>query len=87
MSEDQNNYLRLTNECDKLMKNTRLSLYEEVEIIREKACKAQADGPVLNELASNLSGLIERLSSREKEIYVSNCEDAKGIALWSETEP
>ena len=80
MSNDEQ-YGRLILTCDNLMKNPKLSLYEEVEIIRAKALRCEADPGILKELSSDISFLIERLSSREKQTYVSCCEDGKESTL------
>ena len=73
--------------CDNLMKNSKLSLYKEVEILKTKAQSARTNAGGLNQLTSDLSFLIDRLSSAEKRTYLSCCEDGKATKMWDSTEP
>jgi len=69
------------------MKNSKLSLYEEVEILKTKAQMARTNAGVLNQLTSELSFLTDRLSSKEKRTYLGCCEDGKATKMWDSTEP
>ena len=79
-------YRQMMTACDNLMKNSKLSLYEEVGIIRAKAHNARTN-VILNQLTSDLSYLIDRLSSAEKRIYLSCCGDGKATKMSDSTEP
>ena len=69
---------QLITACDNLMKNSKLSLFEEVGAIKAKAHNARTnDVGILNQLTSDLSFLIDRLSSTEKRVYLSCCENGK----------
>jgi hypothetical protein len=87
MSTDNPAYGQVIKACDDLMKNPKLSLYEEVEIIKGKARGENASPEVLGQLSRDLSFLIERLPGEEKRRYVSRCEDGKETKLWDSTEP
>jgi hypothetical protein len=81
-------YGQLITACDNLMKNSKLSLYEEVGAIKAKAHNARTnDVGILNQLTSDLSFLIDRLSSKEKRTYLGCCEDGKMTKMWDSTEP
>jgi hypothetical protein len=81
-------YRQLITACDNLMKNSKLSLYEEVGVIKAKAHSAKAnDVGILNQLTSDLSFLIDRLSSTEKRTYLGCCEAGKVTKMWDSTEP
>jgi hypothetical protein len=85
---DQNrNYVQLVRNCDDLMKNAKLSLYEEVELIKREAQKAQTNVGLLRKLRIDLSFLIDRLSSTEKVTYLRCCENQKATRMWESTEP
>jgi hypothetical protein len=85
---DQNrNYVQLVRNCDDLMKNAKLSLYEEVELIKREAQKAQTNVGLLRKLRIDLSFLIDRLSSTEKVTYLRCCENEKATSMWESTEP
>jgi hypothetical protein len=85
---DQNrNYVQLVRNCDDLMKNAKLSLYEEVELIKREAQKAQTNVRLLRKLRIDLSFLIDRLSSTEKVTYLRCCENEKATSMWESTEP
>jgi hypothetical protein len=73
--------------CDNLMKNFKLSLFEEVGMLRSEAQKARSNGGLLNKLTSDLSFLIDRLSSTEKMTYLSYYENDKETRIWESTEP
>ena len=74
---DNPKYLQMITACDNLMKNSKLSLYEEMEILKTKAQIARTNAGVLNQPTSDLSFLIDRLSSTEKRTYLGCCEDGK----------
>jgi hypothetical protein len=80
-------YWQMITACDTLMKNSTLSLYGEVAIIKAKVRKARANDGVLKQLTSDLSFLVDRLSSSEKRTYLSCCEDGKETKMWDSTEP
>ena len=85
---DQNrNYVQLVRNCDDLMKNAKLSLCEEVELIKREAQKAQTNVGLLRKLRIDLSFLIDRLSSTEKVTYLRCCENQKATRMWESTEP
>jgi hypothetical protein len=85
---DQNrNYVQLVRNCDDLMKNAKLSLYEEVELIKREAQKAQTNVGLLRKLRIDLSFLVDRLSSTEKVTYLRCCENQKATRMWESTEP
>jgi hypothetical protein len=69
------------------MKNSTLSLYEEVGMLRCEAQKARTNVGLLNKLTSDLSFLIDRLSSAEKVTYLRCCENEKETRIWESTEP
>jgi hypothetical protein len=50
MSDDNPQYRQMITACDNLMKNSKLSLYEEVEILKGKALQAESNVGVPNEL-------------------------------------
>jgi hypothetical protein len=83
---DHRSYVHMITACDNLMKNPRLSLYEEVEMLKCEAQKAQTDPGVLKVLTSDLSFLIDRLSSGEKQTYLRFCEDQNATRIWDATE-
>jgi hypothetical protein len=87
MTDDNPQYRLMITACDNLMKNSKLSLYEEVEILKGKALKAESNVGVLTQLTSDLSFLIERLSGPEKRTYLSCCENQEATSLWASTEP
>ena len=66
-------YWQTIRACDNLIKNPKLSLYEEVEKLKRDAEKARNNVGLLNKLTSDLSFLVERLSSAEKVIYFRCC--------------
>jgi hypothetical protein len=80
-------YRQTIRACDNLMKNPKLTLYEEVEGLKRDAQKARNNVGLLNKLTSDLSFLIERLSSAEKVIYLRCCENDKETRIWDSTEP
>jgi len=80
-------YRQTIRACDNLMKNPKLSLYEEVERLKRDAEKARNNVGLLNKLTSDLSFLIGRLSSAEKVIYLRCCENDKETGIWDSTEP
>jgi hypothetical protein len=84
---DAPQYRQLITACDNLMKNSKLSLYEEVEVLKAKAQNARSNPGILNHLTSDLSFLIDRLSGAEKSAYLSCCEDGKATRIWDSTEP
>jgi hypothetical protein len=84
---DNPRYLQMITACDNLMRNSKLSLYKEVEILKAKARNAKTNSGVLNQLTSDLSFLIDRLSSTEKRTYLGCCEDGKVTKMWESTEP
>jgi hypothetical protein len=86
MSDDPK-YRQMITACNNLMKNSRLSLYEEVEMLRRKAQKSRSDGVVLNALNGDLSLLIDRLSTAEKVTYLRCCENEIATRAWESTEP
>jgi len=87
MPDDDRNYVQLVRNCDNLLKDSRLSLYEEVETLRREAQKARTNVALLKKLRSDLSFLIDRLSSTEKVTYLHCCENEKEIGIWDSTEP
>jgi hypothetical protein len=87
MSDENGNYLQLVRNCDNLLKNSRLSLYEEVERLNCDTQKARNNVGLLNKLTSDLSFLIDRLSSTEKKTYLGCCENEKETRMWESTEP
>jgi hypothetical protein len=84
---DNPRYLQMITACDNLMKNSKLSLYKEVKVLKAKAQNARSNPGVLNRLTSDLSFLIDRLSSAEKRTYLGRCEDGKATKMWDSTEP
>jgi hypothetical protein len=80
-------YRQTIRACDNLMKNPKLTLYEEVEGLKRDAQKARNNVGLLNKLTSDLSLLIDRLSSAEKVIYLRCCENDKETRIWDSTEP
>jgi hypothetical protein len=80
-------YGQIIRTCDNLMKNSRLSLYDEVGMLRSEVEKARSNGGLLNKLTSDLSFLIDRLSSAEKMTYLRCCENDKETRIWESTEP
>jgi len=80
-------YRQMIRACDNLMKNSKLSLYEEVGMLRCEAQKARTNVGLLNKLTSDLSFLIDRLSSTEKATYLRCCENEKETRIWESTEP
>lgn len=87
MPNENKNYLQLIRNCDNLMKNSKLSLYEEVEILRREAQKGSTNVGLLRKLRIDLSFLIDRLSSTEKVTYLECCENEKKKRSWDSTEP
>jgi len=87
MSDDDRNYLLLVRDCDNLLNDSRLSLYEEVETLRREAQKARTNVGLLKKLRSDLSFLIDRLSSTEKVTYLRCRENDKETRMWESTEP
>jgi hypothetical protein len=87
MSGESSNAVQLVHDCDNLMKNSRLSLYGEVAILRPDAQTAQSNVSLLNKLRTDLSFLVERLSSTEKLTYLRCCENEKEARAWDSTEP
>jgi hypothetical protein len=87
MLDDTPQYRQMITACENLMKNSKLWLYEEVEILKSKALRAKSDAGVLNQLTSDLSFVIDRLSSQEKRTYLSCCENQEATSLWASTEP
>jgi len=84
---DNSKYRQLITACDNLMRNSKLSLYEEVELLKAKAQDARNNPGVVNQLTSDLSFLTDRLSSTEKRTYLSCCEDGKVTKMWDSAEP
>ena len=87
MPDPHPKYRQLITACDNLMKNSKLSLYEGVGVIKAKAHNARTNVGILNQLTSDLTFLIDRLSSAEKRVYLSRCEDGKATKMWDSTEP
>jgi len=87
MSNENTIYLQLVRNCDNLMKNPKLSLYEEVERLKREAHKARTNAALLKKLRTDLSFLSDRLSSTEKVNYLRCCENEKEIGIWDSTEP
>jgi hypothetical protein len=87
MSNENTIYLQLVRNCDNLVKNPKLSLYEEVERLKREAHKARTNAALLKKLRTDLSFLIDRLSSTEKVTYLRCCENEKEIGIWDSTEP
>jgi hypothetical protein len=87
MPNDDRNYVQLVRNCDDLMKNAKLSLYEEVERIKRDAQKAQTNVGLLKKLRIDLSFLIDRLSTTEKVTYLRCCVNEKETRNWDSTEP
>jgi len=87
MLDKNRNYLQLVRNCDDLMKNAKLSLYEEVELIKRDAQKAQTNVGLLRKLRIDLSFLIDRLSTTEKVAYLRCCENEQETRIWDSTEP
>jgi hypothetical protein len=54
MSDDDRNYLLLVRNCDNLLNDSRLSLYEEVETLRREAQKARTKRECGNRLSPKL---------------------------------
>jgi len=54
MSDDDRNYLLLVRDCDNLLNDSRLSLYEEVETLRREAQKARTKRECGNRLSPKL---------------------------------
>lgn len=69
-SNDQSQYPEVLTACNNLMKSPRLSLYEEVEIIRRKARDGKTNPGVLRQLSSDISFLIRAaFELREAHLY------------------
>jgi hypothetical protein len=80
-------YRQVMRACDRLMENSKLSLYEEVEMLKRETQKARSNAGLLHKLTTDLSFLIERLSSKEKLTYLRCCENDKQMKVWDSTEP
>jgi hypothetical protein len=87
MSDQKPQYAQLVTACDHLLNNPKLSLYEEVELLKAHAHQAKSKPGVLNQLSRDFTFLIERLSSDEKQTYLRCCEYGKDGDLWASTEP
>jgi hypothetical protein len=86
MSSDPK-YREMIKACNNLMQNSKLSLYEEVEMLRSEAQKSRNNLGLLKKLNCDLSFLIDRLSRAEKLTYLRYCENVKAISNWESTEP
>jgi hypothetical protein len=80
-------YGQMIGACDRLMKNPKLSLFEEVEMLKRETQTARTNAGLLNKLTSDLSFLIDRLSSKEKLTYLRCCKNDKEMGAWDSTEP
>ena len=80
-------YWQTIRACDNLMKKPKLSLYEEVEGLKRNAQKARNNVGLLNRLTSDLSFLIDRVSSAEKVICLRCCANDKETRIGDSTGP
>jgi hypothetical protein len=87
MLDERTDVLALLHDCDNLMKNSRLSLYGDVAMLKRDAKTARSNRSLLSKLRTDLSLLIERLSSTEKLTYLQCCENDKETRTWVLTEP